>query len=67
MSKEVPTELGDKDTLIGLSEEVRPAVTGETVAVSKTLPVRPKPVRVIVELPDPPGCRMMLFGLPEIV
>ena len=62
MNKEVPTEPGDKDTLIGSKEEVRPEVTGETVAVSITLPVRPKPVRVIEELLDPPDWKLMLLG-----
>ena len=61
---EVPCEPGVNDTMAGLNEGVKPVAEGDTVAVMLMLSVRPKLVKVTVDVAVLPATT--LAGLGEL-
>jgi len=61
---EVPCEPGVNDTMAGLKDGVKPVADGDTVAVMLMLSVRPKLLRVTVEVAALPAT--ILEGLGEL-
>lgn len=64
MRIEVPCEPGVNDTMAGLNEGVKPVAEGDTVAVMLMLSVRPKLVKVTVDVAVLPATT--LAGLGEL-
>lgn len=63
VSVEVELEPGVKVALVGLTATVRPVAVGDTAADSVTVPVNPKLLTVIVEVPELPARMETAVGL----